>query len=112
MATYFIPVMSEHALQTNSLGFKTYIRCTHIALFIISFCCCCCCSAFCPFLLLQESCFVITGADDVEGDNGASISSLPDSWKGLRTNILEVLASTALIRAVLLQEAHNFSLQA
>lgn len=36
MATYFVPVMSEHVLQTNYLGSKTHVRRTHITLFIIS----------------------------------------------------------------------------
>lgn len=36
------------------------------------------------------------------------ISSLPGSWKGLRTNVLEVLVSALLVRVMLLQKAHNF----
>lgn len=60
------------------------------------------CFAFWNFLLSWESCFVTTGPADAESDNGASLSSLPTSCKWLRMNVLEVLASTAFMRVVLL----------
>lgn len=64
-------------------------------------------AAFYNVLLLWASCFVRTGAADVEGDSGACRSSLPAWWKWLRSNVLEMLAINVFSRAVLLQEAYQ-----
>lgn len=98
----------EYILRTNPLCWKPHVRCTHITLFIIiCFLFCCCGFAFYNSLLLWRSGLVKIGAAGVEGDNGASFSSLPACWKWLGTNVLEAMASIVFISIVLLQKACN-----
>lgn len=73
--------MFKHVSQTNPLCSKSHVRCTHITLFVMVCYFFGFALLFYNFLLLSESCFVIVGAADVEGDSGASLSSLPASWK-------------------------------
>lgn len=90
------------------LCWKPQVRCTHITLFVIvCFLFCCCGFAIYNSWLLWRSCLVKIGAAGVEGLNGVSLSSLPASWKWLRTNVLEAMASIVFISVVHIQKAGN-----